>query len=96
MENHYYTLKRIQVLDFFAQFAILIHNKTVQRATAYQCKSARSLNVAATYITRVYVIIYLSVVLRDLDVRKVAVVSSNPKPNDPIRFRLYWGHRAIE
>ena len=35
--------------------------------------------MAATYITRVYVIIYLSVVLKDLDVRKVAVVSSTPK-----------------
>ena len=46
--------------------------------------------MAATYITRVYVIIYLSVVLKDLDVRKVAVVSSTPKFNNPIRFRLYW------
>ena len=48
--------------------------------------------MAATYNTRVYVIIYLSVVLKDLDVRKVAVVCSNPKPNNSIRFRLYWGH----
>ena len=34
--------------------------------------------------------------LKDLDVRRVAVVSSNPEPNNPISFRLYWGHHAIE
>ena len=52
--------------------------------------------MAATYITRVFVITYLLVVLKDLGVRKVAVVSSNPKSNRLARSRLCWGHRAAE
>lgn len=44
--------------------------------------------MAATYITRVFVITYLLVVLKDLGVRKVAVVSSNPKINRLARSRL--------